>query len=266
MTHVAADMYDAGAVAYEQASDAAVLFYAESLNVIKNCLHYSKDVIRNQVDERWSAISPYYEEHISDNYRTHLEPHLQEYVFPQLRHASSWSNEVVKPRVLEAIKGGKEVYNSQIAPLIEHQRQEASRMFDLQYERLARLYGDYCSSSLQEFLKASQELEPLKDHPPPTFLLHSWETSCKNPRDSLSVLLQGASILFLVIFYRRLFRLSLSIVAFSLSLVIRLSPLRFVIPRGKETKVIESQPRSPSLSPPSLKEASTDSLNKSHEE
>merc|ERR1711966_508768 len=98
-----------------------------------------------------------------------------------------------------------------------------------QYQKAVRMYGNYCRSSLQEFLKASQEVEVLRDHPPPAFLLESWETSCENPRDSMNVAMQGVLTLFVIIFYRRLFGLAWSIASFSLSLVVRLTPLRFFI-------------------------------------
>jgi hypothetical protein len=263
MTHIASDVYDVSAVAYMKASGAAAVAYSKSVQIagakVTNGLESSNRFLFDKFDEHWPTVSPYYEEHISGNYQkhvvgnyqTHLEPPLQKHVFPKLRQASSWSNEVAKPLVLEAIEDGKTTINARFVPVVEHH-----------YEGAARLYGNYCKSSLEEFLKASQELEVLKDHPPPAFLLESWETSCDNPRDSISALMQGTIVLFLVIFFRRLFGLAWSIVAFSVSLVIRLTPLRFVVPHRSTTKAIEPPPSSPATSPPSMKEASTDSLMK----
>lgn len=257
MTHVATDMYDVGVIAYKQTSDAAVVVYAESIRLasarVSDGLEYSNRLINGQVDVHWPKIQPYYEEHISGNYQTHLEPQLRTHVFPKLHQVSSWSHKVAKPSVLQAIENGKTSYNARVAPVLERQ-----------YQGVVRQYGNYCRSSLQEFLKASQEVEVLKDHPPPAFLMESWETSCENPRDSMSALAHGTFVLFLVIFHRRLFRFAWSIAAFAVSLVIRFTPLRFLVPRRSVTKSIEALPSSPS--PPSMKEASTDSLMKAVED
>lgn len=263
MTHIASDVYDVSAVAYRKASGAAVVAVTNGLEssnrFLSDKLDDSNRFIVDKFDEHWPTVSPYYEEHVSGNYQkhivgnfqTHLEPPLQKHVFPKLRQASSWSNEVAKPLVLDAIEDGKTAINAQVAPVVERHYQEAANMF-----------GNYCKSSLQEFQKASQELEVLKDHPPPAFLLESWETSCANPRDSIIALMQGTIVFLFVIFYRRLFGLAFSIVAFSVTLVVRFTPLRFVVPRRSTTKTIESPPSSPSTSPPSMKKASTDSLMK----
>ena len=263
MTHITSDVYDVGAVAYRKASGAAIVAVTNGLEssnrFLSDKLDDSNRFIVDKFDEHWPTVLPYYEEHITGNYekhivgnyQTHLEPPLQKHVFPKLRQASSWSNEVAKPLVLDAIEDGKTVINAQVVPVVERH-----------YQGAATVYGNYCKSSLQEFQKASEELEVLREHPPPAFLLESWETSCANPRDSITALMQGTLVLFLVIFCRRLFGLVFSIFAFSVTLVIRFTPLRFVVPRRSTTKTIESQPSSPSPSPPSMKEASTDSLMK----
>jgi len=189
-------------------------------------LEYSNRLINGQVDVHWPKIQPYYEEHISGNYQTHLEPHLRTHLFPKLHQLSSWSHEVAKPSVLQAIENGKTSYNVRVAPALEHQ-----------YQGVVHQYGNYCRSSLQEFLKA---------------------------RDSMSALAHGTFVLILVIFHRRLFGLAWSIAAFAVSLLIRFTPLRFVVPHTSVTKSIEALPSSPS--PPSIKEASTDSLMKAVED
>lgn len=281
MTHVAEDLYDVGATAYKKASDAAGVVAAESLRIasekasdglrlakahapdglraasakLSDGVDYSGRLMNEKFNEHWPTVSPYYKEHVLGNYETHVEPHLQTHVFPKLRQASTWSNEVGMPMALEAIEEGKKTYQSEVVPMLERQ-----------YQGAARLYANYCRSSLQEFLKASQELEVLKDNPPPAFLLESWETSCENPKDSLTALMQGTLVLFLVLFYRRIFGLAWSIVSFFVSLVVRFTPLRFFI-RTSTTKAIESPPSSPSIpSPPSMKAASSESLMKSQDE
>ena len=250
MTLVTSDLFDASAVAYKHASAAVSELYTESVRIasahVSDVREYANRRISEEYEERWPDIQPYYEEHIVNNYQTHLEPHLQKHVFPKLQQASSWSSQVAKPTVLQAIDDGKKSYDAQVAPI-----------FEQQYQVVVALYETYCRYSLNEFLKASQELQVLRDNPPPDFLLESWTTSCENPRDSLSALMHGSLVLLLVIFYRRLLRLAWWIVGFSLSLVVSLTPLRFVVPRRSATKSIPSPPTSPT---PLSMEASSDSL------
>mmetsp|Transcript_4523 Transcript_4523/g.11663 ORF Transcript_4523/g.11663 Transcript_4523/m.11663 type:complete len:656 (-) Transcript_4523:902-2869(-) len=250
MTLVTNDLLDASAVAYEHVTVAASELYTESVRIasahISDGLEYSNRFLNEKVEDHWPSVQPYYEEHIQSNYQTHLQPHLQKHVYPRVQQASSWSTQVAKPTVLQAIDDGKRSYDAQVAPIIEQQ-----------YQTVVFLYETYCRHSLNEFLKAGQELQILKDNPPPAFLLESWTTSCEHPEDSLSALMYGSLVLLLVVFYRRILRLAWWIVSFSLSLVVRLTPLRFVVPRRVTTKSIPSPPTSPS---PILTEASSDSL------
>ena len=236
MTHVATDLYDASAFVYRQASDKAVEVYDQSLE-------YSSRAIQDKYEEHWPKIAPYYEDAFSSNYQR-IEPHLENYVFPHVRKASAWTNDVVKPKVLEVIGDGKNA----VAPVIEEK-----------YQGAADLYANYCKSSLQEFHMAIQEVEVFRDHPPPSFLLESWESSCENPRDSIRALVHGVSMLLAIVFYRRILALAWAIVVFILKLPVRLTPLRFFLLRKNATKSIESPPSSPS---PLMKEASSDSLMK----
>jgi len=256
MTHVAVDVYDASIVAYNRASDTAAVVYEESRRIasaqVSGGLEYSNRVLNDKFEDHWPSISPFYEEHVADNYKTHLEPPLQKHVFPRLQKASSWSKEVGKPMVLRGIDDGKNSFNTRVVPVIERQ-----------YTKLARRYGNYCRHSLKEFLKATHEIGVLKDYPPPDFLLESWETSCENPRESMSALFQGTFVLLLVIFHRRVLRLAWSIFVFTFFFVIRFTPLRFVIPRRSTSKEIPSPPSSPS---PLMTDASSDSLMKDHGE
>ena len=247
MTHVAEDFYGAGAAVYKQASDKAAEVYDDSRKKasvhVSNGIEYSSRVLNEKFDEHWPTVAPYYEDIVAGNYQK-VEPHLNDHVYPKLRQASDWTNEVVKPKVFEAIDDGKKT----ITPVIESNIQGATD-----------LYENYCRSSLTEFLKATEEVDVLKEHPPPSFLLDSWETSCENPRDSITALAQGMGVLLALVFYRRILGLAWSIVKFFLLLFVRLTPLRFFLPRKTITKEITSPPPSPS--PPAMA-ASSESLMK----
>ncbi len=167
---------------------------------------------------------------------------MNDHVYPKLRQASDWTNEVAKPKVLEAIDDGRKT----ITPVIESKIQAASDF-----------YQNYCRSSLTEFLKATEEVEFLKEHPPPSFLLDSWETSCQNPRESIAALAQGTGVLLALVYFRSILRLTWSIVKFFLLFFVRLTPLGFFLPRKTATKEIASSPPSPS--PPAMA-GSTESL------
>ena len=253
MTHVAVDLYDASAFVYEKASNKATDVFdvcrKEASVQVSKGLEFSSDFINEQFDEHWPKVAPYYDDIVVANYQK-IQPQLQEHVYPKISQAATFTNDVLKPKVLEAIDDGRKT----VTPIIEQNIQGA-----------ADLYENYCRSSLTEFLKATDEVEVLKEHPPPAFLLESWETSCENPRDSITVLAQGTGILLAVIFYRRILRFAWSIVVFFLMFFVRLTPLRFFI-RTKKTKDIESCTESPpsapsSPSPPAMA-ASSESLMK----
>lgn len=248
MTHVASDMYDVSASAYNQVWEAATVVYAESLTLagvgskiasthVSDGLKYSSRFINDQVDEQWPIIQPYYEEHIAGNYQTHLEPHLRQHVFPTLHQASVWFHNTAMPFVVQTIEDGKQVYDAQVSPVLKKHHQS-----------VVRLYGEYCQSSLQEFRKASKELDILKDYPPPAYFMESWKKSCANPQESLNALMQGTFFLFAAIFHRCLFGLAWWIVTFLMSLVIRFTPLRFVFSRHSGTSASASTESSSSSS------------------
>ena len=199
MTHVASDMYDVSASAYNQAWETAIVVYAESLTLageaseiaiahVSDGLKYSSRFINDQVDEQWPVIHPYYEEHIVGNYQTHLEPHLSQHVFPSLNQASVWFHETAMPFVVQTIEDGQQVYNAQVSPVLQKYHQS-----------VVRLYGEYCQSSLKEFRKASKEMDILKDYPPPAYFMESWKKSCANPQESLNALMQGTLLLFTIL-------------------------------------------------------------------
>jgi len=279
MTHVATDMYDVSASAYNQgwevsasaynqAWEGAMVVYAESLTQagaaseiasahVSDGLKYSSRFINEQVDEHWPTIQPYYEEHIIGNYQTHIEPHMQQHVFPRLHQASVWFHGVAMPFVVQTIEDGKKVYDSRVSPVLKEQHQAA-----------VRLYGEYCQSSLQEFRKASKESDILKDNPPPAYFMESWEKSCANPQDSLNALAQGALFLFAAIFFRRLLGLAWWIVVtFLVSPVLRFTPLGFVFSwrSGKSTSTsTESSPppQKKQSSPPAMAKVGSNSPDK----
>ena len=251
VTHVAIDFYDASASVAKHASDKAAEVYDVSKRKagihVSNGLEYSSRVINEKFDEHWPTVAPYYDDMVTGNYEK-IAPHLQDHVYPALRQASDWTNTVVKPKVLEAIDDGKKT----VTPVIEQNIQVA-----------ADVYEGYCRSSLTEFLKATEEVEVLKEHPPPSFLLESWETSCEKPRDSIIALSQGTAIFFALIFWRRIMGLAWGIVKFFLLLFVKLTPLRFFLPRKPAQKELESPPPSPTSESPPEMAASHDSLMKS---
>lgn len=256
MTHVGADVYDAGAAAVGQVAGKATEVYGQvagkAKEVYGQSLEYSSRVINEKYEEHWPSVAPYYDDIIIGNYQKlerqyqEIQPHLEAHIYPHVRTASAWTNDVAKPKVLEAIDDAKKV----VSPVIEEK-----------YNGAAKLYADYCKYSLIEFVRATQEIELFKDHPPPDFLLGSWETSCQNPHDSIKALMQGVGLLFAIIFYRRLLRLAWSILVFVLLIPVKLSPLRFFLPRKSTvtSKEIDSPPSSPS---PMAQEASSESLEK----
>ena len=255
MTHIGEDVYDAGAAVFGKAADKAVDVYSQAADKVVDVYSESVEalsrVVKEKYEEHWPSVAPYYEDIVIANYKKaeqkfeEIEPHLETHVYPHIRTASAWTNEVAKPKVLEVIDDGKKV----VSPVIEEK-----------YNGAAELYADYCKSSLIEFVRATQDVEILKDHPPPDFLLGSWETSCQNPHDSIKALMQGFGLLFALIFYRRILGLAWSIVVFVLLIPVKLSPLGFFLPRKTTvTKEIDSPPSSPS---PNLEKASTENLEK----
>lgn len=223
ITHVSADLYDAGLTVYAKSVKQAGVASEVVMAQVSKGVEKSKRFVHGQVGEHWLAIEPLYQEHVANNYQTHLEPHLQNHVFPRLHEASVGFRATIVPLVIKAIEEIKQTYKTKLVPVMEEK-----------YQMIVNMYGYYCKLYLREFQKASQESDILKDHPPPAYLLESWQTSCANPRESLSALMNGTLTLLALIFYRRVFGLVWWMGTFSLSLVIlplRWTPLGWFLPR-----------------------------------
>lgn len=234
MTHVRTDLYDVGLTASE----------AAKAHVSKG-LENSKRFVRGQFDAHWLTIEPYYQDHVANNYQTHLEPHVKKYVVPRFNQASIWFRATAVPFVNEVIEETKKMYKTKVAPVVE-QKQKV----------VVNMYGYYCKLYLREFQKASKESDILKDYPPPAFVLQSWQTSCANPQESLGAFLNGIFTLLALIFYRRIFGLVWWMGTFSLSLVLlplRWTPLGWFLPRRSTGSKMPKDAKKSSESPPAVK-------------
>eukprot|EP00537_Pseudo-nitzschia_pungens_P005914 CAMPEP_0172357802 /NCGR_PEP_ID=MMETSP1060-20121228/2131_1 /TAXON_ID=37318 /ORGANISM="Pseudo-nitzschia pungens, Strain cf. cingulata" /LENGTH=703 /DNA_ID=CAMNT_0013078645 /DNA_START=91 /DNA_END=2202 /DNA_ORIENTATION=+ len=223
VTHVATDLYDAGFVAYAESVKQAEVARDLAMAHVAEGMKKSKRFVNGQVDEHWPTIQPYYEEHIANNYQVHLEPHLKKHVFPMFHKGSVWFQAIVVPMAIEVVEEIQKAYQTKVVPIMTAKHKD-----------MVVTYGYYCKLYLREFKKASKESEILKDHPPPAYLLESWQTSCAHPRESLGALTNGILILLALIFFRRIVGLVWWMASFSLSLVlmpVRWTPLRWFLPR-----------------------------------
>lgn len=198
MTYIANDVYVASANAYSQAWKTTLQVYTESQKHaviatkvtgehVSNGLEYSSRFINHHVNEHWPTIQPYYKEHITDNYEAHIEPHLRQHLFPRLNQACVWYRDELVPWSVQRIEGSHTFFNTNISPSLRTVFDEVKKI----HPKMVGLYGDYCSSSLQEFLKISKESDMLEKYLPPTYFMESWKQSCAHPRASMSALMQG---------------------------------------------------------------------------
>lgn len=251
VTHVASDAFDLAMVVVAESRNFAGVASQIASDQISDGLKYSNEFVTEKFDKHWPTIQPHYEEHISKNYQTLLEPHLKKHVFPKLREGSDWVYGEGIPLAVEAMDKGKDAFHSNVTPVVQRH-----------HKTVVNMYADYCQSSLREFTKASQEIDILKDYPPPAFVLDSWKTSCKQPRESLNALAHGTLALFVLVFHRSILGFAWYIVFSALMLVVRFSLLRFFLPSS--TTSVKSG-KSPPPSPTPLT-ASTDSLAKTDAE
>jgi len=236
MTYIANDMYDVSSKAYSQALETAIVVYTESRKHftvavrtagghISDGFEYSSRLVVDQIDTHWPTIQPYYNKHITDNYETHIEPHLREHVFPRLHQASVWYQNEAMPLVVQNIENGRNFYDVQVSPLVQKYLKDVKEF----HQTTIRSYGFYCRSSLEELRKAS--------YPPPMYFVESLQRSCAHPQASLNALMQGTLLVFTILFHRRIIGLLWWIVTFLTTIIIRFTPLRFVFsrPDGNES-------------------------------
>jgi len=255
MTYIANDVYHVSARAYSQAWKTTTKVYTESRKHaavamkltgehILIGLEYSSRFMNDQVDEHWptiqQTIQPYFKKYIADNYETHIEPHLREHLFPRFNQASVWYYDKFMPWSVRKIDDCHTFFT----PILNTCFDEVEKF----HFKMTGLYGEYCSSSLQEFLKISKESDVLMKYPPPTYF---WKQSCLHPRESLNALMQGIFVLLSIAFRRRILGLFLGFFGLLLSIIIHLTPLRFVLLQRSDTsttKFASTCPSSISLS------------------
>mmetsp|Transcript_52724 Transcript_52724/g.147974 ORF Transcript_52724/g.147974 Transcript_52724/m.147974 type:complete len:556 (+) Transcript_52724:103-1770(+) len=231
MTYIAEDMYETTLTAYSRAAEAAsagaskaveaATVAAQQLNIHSRKLAkeasvhaqywYKKaiEIYGEQYNQHWPKIKPHYDEHVA----------------PLVGKVNQWKSKEVDPKLESLKKEYVKIKTNEIDPRLKVLNTERKKLF----AKMVELYSTYCSESYKfsrqmakkhDFMEQFQQVGPyVKD-------------SCDHAERSVTLLLQGMLVLFLLPFTGRILRLAWGLVRLALKVFLTVTLLRFILPRG----------------------------------